>query len=219
MRGVDRVDETSARSGSARAASVPGRTRTTSTTAASTSTASGLVDPDARATAPIASSFRRTAEFFVDTCSRVDMPPVTELRRTADGKLVCALERGRRVGAAGRPAGSAPERFVGQGRDGKTDIYGVIFRPTNFDPAKKYPVVEDIYAGPQGSFVPEGVPAVLRPQALAELGFIVVQIDGMGTEPLQGVPRRLLEEPGRRRLPRPHPLDQGRGARSTRTWT
>ena len=74
-----------------------------------------------------------------------------------------------------------PERFVAKGRDGKTDIYGVIFRPTNFDPTKKYPVIEQIYAGPQGSFVPKRFAALHRPQALAELGFIVVQIDGMGT--------------------------------------
>ena len=48
-----------------------------------------------------------------------------------------------------------PERFAAKGRDGKTDIYGVIYRPTNFDPAKRYPVVEDIYAGPQAAFVPK----------------------------------------------------------------
>ena len=70
---------------------------------------------------------------------------------------------------------------MAKGRDGKTDIYGVIFRPTNFDPAKKYPVIEDIYAGPQGSFVPKRFAAFYPHQAMAELGFIVVQIDGMGT--------------------------------------
>src|SRR5262252_5213759 len=74
-----------------------------------------------------------------------------------------------------------PEVFVAKGRDGKTDIWGIIIRPTNFDPAKKYPVIEDIYAGPQGSFVPKTFSAVNSTQALAELGFIVVQIDGMGT--------------------------------------
>jgi len=72
-----------------------------------------------------------------------------------------------------------PEVFVAKGRDGKTDIYGVIVRPTNFDPSKKYPVIENIYAGPQGSFVPKTFS--VNPQPLAELGFIVVQIDGMGT--------------------------------------
>jgi dipeptidyl aminopeptidase/acylaminoacyl peptidase len=67
------------------------------------------------------------------------------------------------------------------GRDGKTDIWGVLFRPTNFDPAKKYPVIESIYAGPHSSFVPKSFAAFDPMQAQADLGFIVVQIDGMGT--------------------------------------
>src|SRR5947207_15225464 len=65
------------------------------------------------------------------------------------------------------------------GRDGKTDIWGVIYRPSNFDATKKYPVIESIYAGPQGSFVPKTFTVAIQP--LTELGFIVVQIDGMGT--------------------------------------
>ena len=79
------------------------------------------------------------------------------------------------------PASSPPEVFVAKGRDGKTDIWGIIIRPMNFDPTKKYPVIENIYAGPQGSFVPKTFSAIAPDQALAELGFIVVQIDGMGT--------------------------------------
>jgi dipeptidyl aminopeptidase/acylaminoacyl peptidase len=74
-----------------------------------------------------------------------------------------------------------PEVFVAKGRDGTTDIWGVIFRPTNFDSTKRYPVIENIYAGPQGSFVPKTFSAVNPMRNLAELGFIVVQIDGMGT--------------------------------------
>ncbi len=81
-----------------------------------------------------------------------------------------------------------------------------------FDPTKKYPVIENIYAGPQGSFVPKTFSTQLGMQTLAELGFIVVQIDGMGTaQPVEGVPRRRVEEPRRRRLPGPHPLAQGGG--------
>jgi len=71
--------------------------------------------------------------------------------------------------------------FVAKGRDGTTDIWGIIVRPTNFDANKKYPVIEQIYAGPQGSFVPKIFSPAPTTQALAELGFIVVQIDGMGT--------------------------------------
>jgi dipeptidyl aminopeptidase/acylaminoacyl peptidase len=118
--------------------------------------------------------------FAIDTWSRVDLPPINELRRTDDGKLVCPLEKtdsGELLASGWR----APERFVAKGRDGVTDIYGVIFWPKDFDPNKKYPVLEDIYAGPQDSFVPKQFAATYRNQALREHGFIVVQIDGMGT--------------------------------------
>ncbi len=118
--------------------------------------------------------------FFIDTYSRVDMPPVNELRRTEDGKLVCELEQAD-WRALRKTGWRAPERFVAKGRDGETDIYGVIIRPTNFDPQKKYPIIENIYAGPQGSFVPKRFSPFTRMQELAELGFIVVQMDGMGT--------------------------------------
>jgi dipeptidyl aminopeptidase/acylaminoacyl peptidase len=70
---------------------------------------------------------------------------------------------------------------VAKGRDGRTDIFGVICRPTNFDPARKYPVIENIYAGPQSAFVPKAFASLHGMQTLAELGFIVVQCDGMGT--------------------------------------
>ncbi len=118
--------------------------------------------------------------FLLDTYSRVDMAPVIELRRTSDGKRLCQLERAdmRALLDAGW---QIPERFVAKGRDGVTDIYGVLFRPTNFDPNKKYPLIEQIYAGPQGSFVPKTFRPFFYPQQLAELGFLVVQIDGMGT--------------------------------------
>lgn len=126
---------------------------------------------------------------YVDTYSRVDLPPVAELRRTRDGSLVAALERAdiSKLLAAGF---KAPEPFVAKGRDGQTDIYGLIVRPRDFDPAKRYPVIENIYAGPHSSFVPKtwwpfgyhsGGDKVVGMQSLADLGFIVVQIDGMGT--------------------------------------
>lgn len=120
-------------------------------------------------------------KFFVDTWSRVDLPPVSELRR-ADGTLVCKLEQAddRALLATGW---KLPECFVAKGRDGVTDIYGVIYRPSNFDPAKKYPVIEYIYAGPHSAFVPKAFKAMPGGwvREMAELGFIVVQCDGMGT--------------------------------------
>jgi dipeptidyl aminopeptidase/acylaminoacyl peptidase len=124
--------------------------------------------------------FAPDRETFVDTWSRVDKPPVNELRRTSDGSLICALEAAD-WGPLLKTGWKAPERFVARGRDGTTDIYGVIWRPTNFDPAKKYPVIENIYAGPQSAFVPKPFRPFYAQQKIAELGFIVVQIDGMGT--------------------------------------
>jgi len=124
--------------------------------------------------------FSPDGRFLIDAWSRVDLPPVTELRRAADGGRVCELERAdhRALLAAGW---RAPERFNAKGRDGATDIYGVIHRPTTFDPKGKYPIIEAIYAGPQDSFVPKAFRSHFDAQSMAELGFIVVQIDGMGT--------------------------------------
>jgi len=124
--------------------------------------------------------FSPDRRFLIDTFSRVDAPPVTELRNADDGSLICELERAdwSRLLATGW---QIPERFSARGRDGKTDIFGVIYRPSNFDVQKKYPVIEKIYAGPHGSFVPKKFSAFHQGQEVAELGFIVVQIDGMGT--------------------------------------
>ncbi|MBX3441888.1 MAG: prolyl oligopeptidase family serine peptidase [Planctomyces sp.] len=124
--------------------------------------------------------FSPDRKFFVDAWSRVDLPPVTELRRSSDGSLVCALERAD-ASALQEMGCRAPEPFVAKGRDGETDIYGVICRPSNFQPDRQYPVIENIYAGPQGAFVPKTFRPWFGQQKIAELGFIVVQIDGMGT--------------------------------------
>jgi dipeptidyl aminopeptidase/acylaminoacyl peptidase len=123
-------------------------------------------------------TFSADRQYYVDTWSRVDLAPVSQLRRTGDSKPVMELERGD-ISALLAAGWRAPESFTTLGRDGKTDIWGNIYRPVNFDPSKKYPVVESIYAGPQGSFVPKRFS--IATQALTELGFIVVQIDGMGT--------------------------------------
>lgn len=124
--------------------------------------------------------FSPDRKFIIDSFTRVDQPATTELRRAEDGKLVCKLETAD-ASALLKAGWRAPECFVAKARDGETDIYGVIVRPTNFDPQKKYPVIENIYAGPQGAFTPKTFSAVNRMQELAELGFIVVQMDGMGT--------------------------------------
>jgi dipeptidyl aminopeptidase/acylaminoacyl peptidase len=124
--------------------------------------------------------FSSDRRYLIDRFSRVDLPPVTQLRDANNGRLICQLEQAdasKLLTTGWRP----PEPFVASGRDGVTPIFGIVHLPRNHDPQKKYPVIESIYAGPQGSFVPKTFAAYHRQQALAELGFIVVQIDGMGT--------------------------------------
>jgi len=135
-----------------------------------------LTDADANHVVALSSD----KKYYVDTWSRVDLPHVSELRQTADKKVVMEVEKADIQGLV-KAGWRAPEVFTSKARDGKTDIWGIIIRPTNFDAKKKYPVIENIYAGPQGSFVPKAFMAFNPMMSLAELGFIVVQVDGMGT--------------------------------------
>ena len=120
-------------------------------------------------------------KYFVDVYSTIAEAPVA-LVRDADGKQVAALAKTdlTRLKAAGWVA---PESFTVKARDGKTDLYGQMFKPSNFDPNKKYPIVTYIYPGPQvGSVRSRSFqPAHGDHQALAELGFVVIAVDGMGT--------------------------------------
>ncbi|MEP6783370.1 MAG: DPP IV N-terminal domain-containing protein, partial [Acidobacteriota bacterium] len=123
--------------------------------------------------------FSSDMKLFVDHYSRVDLASVAELH-TADGALVAPIEKGD-ITALVKAGWKAPDVFVAKGRDGTTDIWGLVWKPTRFDPAKKYPVIEYIYAGPHGTHTPKSFMASSGMQAEAELGFIVVQMDGMGT--------------------------------------
>lgn len=118
---------------------------------------------------------------FVDMYSTIDTAPVAVVR-DADGKQLAELARTdlTRLKAAGWVA---PESFTVKARDGKTDLYGQLFKPSNFDAKKKYPIVTYIYPGPQvGSIRSRSFTAAHGDhQALAELGFIVIAVDGMGT--------------------------------------
>jgi dipeptidyl aminopeptidase/acylaminoacyl peptidase len=125
-------------------------------------------------------TFSPSGRYFVDSYSKPDVPPVTVLR-AADGKLLAMIEKAdiSKLQAAGwKP----PEPVVVKARDGKTDLYGLLFKPTNLDAGKKYPIVNQIYPGPQGGSVGGRSFSAARgdAQALAELGFVVVEIDGMG---------------------------------------
>jgi dipeptidyl aminopeptidase/acylaminoacyl peptidase len=120
------------------------------------------------------------AAYLVDTWSRVDLAPTTVVRRTADRSVVMTVEKADIAGLL-KTGWKPPEVFTAKARDGKTDIWGIIIRPSKFDPKKKYPVIEYIYAGPHSSFVPKSFQAYTGMRALAELGFIISQVDGLGT--------------------------------------
>jgi dipeptidyl aminopeptidase/acylaminoacyl peptidase len=131
--------------------------------------------------------FSSDMKFFVDHYSRVDLPSVLELhandRLEGDGlsrRPPTLIDKGdiTRLVALGW---KAPEVFVAKGRDGVTDIWGLVWKPRNFDPSKKYPVIESIYAGPHGTHTPKSFQVFNGAMAQAEPGFIVVQMDGMGT--------------------------------------
>jgi dipeptidyl aminopeptidase/acylaminoacyl peptidase len=117
-------------------------------------------------------------DYFIDTYSKRDVEPTTVLR-DLNGKVLVELEKAdiSRLRAAGwKP----PTPVTVKARDGVTDLYGIMYTPTNLDPAKKYPIIDNIYPGPQGGSVGTWsfVASFGDNQSLAELGFIVVQIEG-----------------------------------------
>ncbi|MFZ2054123.1 MAG: DPP IV N-terminal domain-containing protein [Candidatus Aminicenantales bacterium] len=126
-------------------------------------------------------SLSPSGRFFIDSYSRPDVPPVSVLRDAA-GKLLLTLEKAD-ISALLATGWKPPMPFTVKARDGVTDLYGMMFRPTNFDPAKKYPIINNIYPGPQSGSVRSRsfLPASGDAQSLAELGFIIIQLDGMGT--------------------------------------
>lgn len=125
--------------------------------------------------------FSGDMKYLVDVYSMVDKVPVAVLRSARDGKVAMPLETAD-ITLLEAEGWKAPEVFVAKGRDGKTDMWGLIARPTNFDPNKKYPVIEYIYQGPGDQYVPKTFrPYDWNMTSLAELGFIVVMVDGMGT--------------------------------------
>lgn len=126
-------------------------------------------------------TFSSDYTYFVDSYSRVDLPPTLVVRSAADGKVILKPQQQPDISKAVEAGWRMPEVFSAKGRDGQTDIWGVIVRPSDFDPTKKYPVIEYIYAGPHDSHVPKSFAISQRCSELAELGFITVMIDGMGT--------------------------------------
>ena len=125
--------------------------------------------------------FSPTGQYFIDSYSRVDLPPVAVLRSN-DGRLITKLQEAD-IAELSAMGWRFPERFKAKARDGITDIYGVIYRPSHFSPDKLYPIIEGNYSGPQTIRTPKSFLAgtFSQDQALAELGFIVVTIDGLGS--------------------------------------
>ena len=125
-------------------------------------------------------TFSPDKRYFTDIYSRPDMEPISVLRSAKDGSVLMELGKAD-ISELEKFGWTRPEVFSAKGRDGKTDIWGTIYRPSNYDSQKKYQVVEYIYAGPHDSHVTKDFAAYMRFSKLLEMGFIVVTIDGMGT--------------------------------------
>ena len=126
-------------------------------------------------------SFSTSGRYILDSYSTPTVPPVTVVRNL-DGRRLALVER-TDISALTRSGWKPPIPFTVKARDGVTDVYGLLFKPTRFDPDQKYPLVDWIYPGPQIGSVGSRSFAASRGdrQSLAELGFIVMALDGMGT--------------------------------------
>jgi len=124
-------------------------------------------------------AFAPSMEFFLDTHSNVDRPPAVDLRR-ADGTLLQVLSKADIDALVIEMNWRPPEEFVVKAADGTTDLYGVLFKPHDFDPDRKYPVIDQIYGAL--SIVPHGFTGAWWARAFAQLGFIVFIVDNRGTD-------------------------------------
>ncbi len=123
-------------------------------------------------------SISPNGNYFVDNLSTVNIPTTTVLRNTSTGKILAELGK---ANIELLQNWIAPEVFTATARDNKTTIYGAIWKPTNFDPTKKYPVIESSYTGPHTQVFPKEFSRAFSLQSYAELGFIVVVVDGLGS--------------------------------------
>lgn len=125
--------------------------------------------------------FSPDGQYFVDRFSRIDQPPRTVLRRST-GELVAQVAE-TDVSALLATGWRYPERFTAKASDGETDLWGMIVLPYDFDPARRYPVIESIYPGPQATRTPRAFTDVVgeSTRCLADLGFVVLTVDGRGT--------------------------------------
>ncbi len=125
-------------------------------------------------------SFSKDGKHFVDSYSTLGTPTKTVLRKAKSGKIVKQITEAN-VSKVISEGWQSPEAFELTAKDGKTTIYGAIWKPTNFDDSKSYPLIDHTYTGPHTHMFPERFSGAFRNQALAELGFIVMAVDGLGT--------------------------------------
>lgn len=126
-------------------------------------------------------AFSPSGQFFIDTYSRIETAPVTVLRAVPDGRIIRTLEEAD-ISRLQEVGWRSAEVFSVKARDGLTDIYGVIYLPPDLDPAMKYPIIDHIYPGPQrGSLRSWDFKSGHDDMALAQLGFVVIQLDHLGT--------------------------------------
>jgi dipeptidyl aminopeptidase/acylaminoacyl peptidase len=127
-------------------------------------------------------TFSPDGSVFVDAYGRADLPAQTVLRSAVDGAILSVMETAE-LSALETLGWTAPTPFEGVADDDVTPLFGLIWWPTNYDPSQTYPLVENIYTGPHASHVPKSFKQALfhHSQAIAELGFICVFIDGRGT--------------------------------------
>ncbi|WP_323028330.1 S9 family peptidase [Gelidibacter japonicus] len=125
-------------------------------------------------------SFSEDGNYFVDNYSTVNHPTKTVLRLAKSGKIVAELTSADASEALAK-GWQSPETFQLTAKDGKTTIYGAIWKPTNFDPTQSYPIIDHTYTGPHTQMFPKSFDRAFMNQSLAELGFIVMMVDGLGT--------------------------------------
>ena len=125
-------------------------------------------------------SFSEDGKYFVDNYSTINTPTATVLRASKTGKIITQLTFADASTAISR-GWTAPEPFSYTAKDGKTELYGAFWKPTNFDSNKSYPIIDATYTGPHTQRFPKSYNRGFDNQSLAELGFIVVQLDGLGT--------------------------------------
>jgi dipeptidyl-peptidase-4 len=157
--------------------------------------------------------FSEDRSTFTDTWSRMDMAAITVTRDAESGKKIADVS----AGNLDYLLWPVPERFAVPGRDDSTMIYGLIFRPMDMDNSTQYPVVEKIYAGPQDFYVPKEYTLHIEAHQLANQGFVVVLIDGMGTnwrsKAFHDLCHKNLKDAGF-----PDRIAWMRAAASTRSW-